>query len=109
MGHGEEIDVPEAALGVFQHILRHRQQRPAVGQRAALAVLRQKPPVLQQRGGGGPGRGFKGQDQHSSAPSMVIFRSVSPRFSIVTRTSSPKKASCTFSLHSTAQIAPRLR
>ena len=109
MGHGEEIHVPECELGVLEHVLRHRQERAAVGQLAALGIDAQQFSVPQQGHGGRFGRGLKGKDQHSSTPSMVIFRRVSPSFSMVTVISSPKKASCTFSLHSTAQTAPRLR
>ena len=109
MGHGKEVHLVQRQLRVFQHILRHGQQGTAVGQAAALAVLREQAAILHQGHGRRPGRRFKSKDQHSSAPSMVIFLSVSFSFSMRTTTSSPKKASCTFSLHSTAQTAPRLR
>ena len=107
--HGEQVDVGGLQLTVSQQILRHRQQRAAVRQGADLRGLTQQTPVPQQRDGGGFGRGFKCEDQHSCAPSMVIFRPVSESFSMRTRISSPKKASSTFSLHSTAQTAPRAK
>ena len=109
VGHREQVHVHERELRVFQHVLPHRKERAAVGETAALGILAEKPPVAHERAGGRLRRGFKGKDQHSSAPSMVIFRPLSESFSMVTRTSSPKKASSTFSLHSTAQTAPRLR
>ena len=109
VGYRQQVHIPERELGIFQHVLSHRQEGAAVGQAAALTVLADQSPVPQQRGGGRFRAGFKGQDQHSSTPSIVILRSLSASFSMVTRISSPKKASCTFSLHSTAHTAPRLR
>ena len=109
MSHSDYVHVAELHFRVFQHILRHRQQGAAVGKTAALAVLTYEMPVPAEGHGGRLRRGFKGKYQHVSAPSMVIFRAVSESFSIRTTISSPKKASCTFSLHSTVQTAPRFR
>ena len=109
MGNRDQIDVAQRELRIFQHVLPHGQEGTAVGQTAALAVLADELSVPHQRCRGRLRRGFKRKDQHSSAPSIVIFRSVSDSFSMVTRISSPKKASSTFSLHSTAHTAPRAR
>ena len=103
-----QVNIRKAELRIFQHIICHRKQCSAVGQCAALEILAQKPSVLQQCDGGRLSRGFKSEYQHSSAPSIVIFLPLSESFSMLTFTSSPKKASETFSLHSTTQTAPRL-
>ena len=107
--HSDRVDVRERQRGVLQKILGHRQKGAAVRQRADLQALRQQLPVPHERGGGGPGGGFKGKDQHGAPSPIVMRRSFSPSFSIRTGISSPKKASDTFSLHSTAQTAPRAR
>ena len=49
MRHGKCIDIADSQLGVLEHVLSHRQQRAAVGQAAALAVLTYEMPVAAER------------------------------------------------------------
>ena len=109
MRHGDHVDLGQSDGCIFQQILGHRQQRAAVRQRADLQALRKQLPVAHEGGGGGPGGGLKSEDQHGVFSPIVMMRSPSPHFSMRTGISSPKKASETFSLHSTAQTAPRAR
>ena len=95
--------------GTHMEVLCHGQECAAVGQRAALHILAEQLPILHKRGGCGLCRGFKSKYQHSASPSITILRSLSESFVMGTFISSPKNASCTFSLHSTAHTAPRLR
>lgn len=46
MGDGDKVNITECKLRILEHILRHGQERAAVGQRAALRILAEQLPVF---------------------------------------------------------------
>ena len=88
---GDGVDVRKPGIGIFQHLLRHRQQRAAVRQAAALLALGNEHSIAAQGDRRRLGRGLQCEDQHDvPLPSVIVMRRVvGPSFSNRTTTSSP--------------------